>query len=89
MVKKCSKCGETKDIREFRLIRKQQRRSDYCKKCEGLDTKDYKAKTRKANIKKQIKKCWTELCEDMDSKELDLELYNFKKIWEQVQDNAK
>ena len=54
MVKKCAQCGKIKDIREFRLSRKQQKRSAYCKKCEGIDINEYKAKTRKACIKKQI-----------------------------------
>lgn len=89
MVKKCAQCGEIKDIREFRLSRKQQKRSAYCKKCEGIDINEYKAKTRKACIKNQIKKNWTELCASMDLTELDNELYNLKKIWKQVQDNAK
>ena len=89
MVKTCSICGETKDIKQFRLMRKQNRRCAYCKQCESLYTKEYRVKYRKSNLKRQIKKHWTELCEDMDSKEIDLELYNFKKIWEQVQENAK
>lgn len=89
MVKKCAKCEEIKDIRQFRLIRKQQKRSAYCKKCEGLYTSEYRAKVRKASIKKQIKKNWTELCASMDLSELDCELYNFKKIWEQVHEHAK
>lgn len=89
MEKKCAKCGEVKNIKEFRAMRAERKYCSYCKKCEVIYTQERRAKNRKTTLKVQIKKNWTELCASMDITELDCELYNLKKIWEEVQHNAK
>lgn len=85
MVKQCSKCGEIKNVRDFRYMSKQRRYCAYCRQCEIRYTKEFRAKTHKQNILKQLKKNWTELCEDMSQTELDQRLYEFKEIYKQVQ----
>ena len=89
MVKKCLKCGETKDVKLFRYTRNKKEFCAYCRDCESLYAEEYRDRFRKQNLKKSIRANWLKLCELMDSVELDSELYNLKKIWEQVQDNAK
>lgn len=88
MEKKCSKCGEIKKVREFRYMGKQKRYCAYCRKCEILYTTEFRAKTHKQNLLKQLKKNWAELCEDMSQTELDQRLYEFKEIYKQVQEKA-
>lgn len=85
MEKRCSKCGEVKNVQDFRYIRKQKRYCADCRNCEILDTQEIKAKSHKQNLLKQIKKNWTELCEDMSQTELDQRLYEFSEIYKQVQ----
>lgn len=88
MLKKCISCGKMKNVKEFSFVNSHQDRSEICKECEK-SLQDKRAYYHKQHLKMQIKKNWTELCEVMDFKELDCELYNLKKIWEQVQEHAK
>lgn len=87
MVKKCSKCGETKDVRQFRIIKAEHRRSGYCKSCEGEQPKEDKSKTHKRSVKKAIYRNWTELSGLMDQCEFDNELYRLKEIYREVQES--
>lgn len=85
MKKQCSKCGEVKDIRKFRYIRAQRGYSDCCRNCESVCTKEDREKNRRVTLKVQIKKNWTELCQNMSQCEVDQQLYNLKEIYKQVQ----
>lgn len=42
MTRKCSMCGEAKDEKEFRFMRKQNRHNAYCKDCERWYNTQYK-----------------------------------------------
>ena len=85
MEKKCSKCHEVKNVKEFRYMRAQRRYCAYCRKCEVEYTQEFRAKTHKANLLRQINNKGAELCQDMSQIELDKRLYDFKEIYKQVQ----
>ena len=85
MEKKCSKCHEVKNVKEFRYMRAQRRYCAYCRKCEVEYTQEFRAKTHKAHLLRQINNKWAELCQDMSQIELDKRLYDFKEIYNQVQ----
>ena len=85
MEKKCSKCHEVKNVKEFRYMRAQGRYCAYCRKCEVDYTQEFRAKTHKQNLLRQINNKWAELCQDMSQTELDKRLYDFKEIYKQVQ----
>ena len=85
MEKKCSRCHEVKNVKEFRYMRAQRRYCAYCRKCEVEYTQEFRAKTHKANLLRQINNKWAELCQDMSQIELDKRLYDFKEIYKQVQ----
>ena len=87
MVKTCSKCGKTKDVKEFRILKTRQSRCSYCKKCESDYTKEYRAKYRKQNLRRGIEKTWAKLCEIMDPVELDKELYVLREIYKREQES--
>lgn len=84
MVKKCPICGETKDVRQFRAIKAEHRRLDYCKACEGEQPKEDSAKTYKQSIKTNVYRNWRKLSRLMDQCEFDRELYRLKEIYKEV-----
>ena len=85
MEKKCSKCGEVKNVKEFRYMSAQKRYCAYCRKCEVDYTQEFRAKTKRTNLVRHINKKWAELCQNMSQTELDKRLFDFKEIYKQVQ----
>lgn len=85
MDKKCSKCQKVKDIKEFRYMSAQKRYCAYCRKCEVLYTQELRAKSHRENLKRNVRKNWTELCQNMTQCELDQEIFNLKEIYNKAQ----
>lgn len=85
MEKKCSKCGEVKNVKEFRYMSAQRRYCAYCRECEVDYTQEYRAKSHKQNLLRQINNKWAELCQYMSQTELDKRLYDLREIYSKVQ----
>lgn len=43
MKRKCSRCHECKDESQFRFMAKQNRYNSYCRNCERIYSREYKA----------------------------------------------
>lgn len=50
MKRKCSMCGEYKDIAQFRFLNKQNRHIAYCRDCERWYQRHYVRKPKKENL---------------------------------------
>lgn len=85
MEKKCLKCGKVKNVREFRYMRAQRRYCAYCRECEIDYTQEYRAKSHKQTLLRQINNKWAELCQYMSQTELDKRLYDLREIYSKVQ----
>lgn len=85
MEKKCSMCGETKNVKEFRYMSAKRRYCAYCRQCEVFYNQKYRESNKKDCKKRQLKKNFRELCELMDQCEFDNLIFNFKEIYREVQ----
>jgi len=89
MTQKCTKCGETKEIKKFRYIRGRRKYSTVCRDCETLGGNELKAKYRREYLIVKLQECWAELCRDMNKSELDQRLFSLKEIYKKVQQDLE